>query len=118
MWCLIADIPYNEDDDVYDINGGGDDEHKGKMNIFLCDFERRMTKWLKLQIIKETIIYLPQLNECCRFVCYLVTSMIEAYFQVHSASQLKNRICEIEIMCKCKEDLIKSGSTFSSFIFT
>lgn len=35
MWCLIADIPYNEDDEDYaiDINDD-DDEHEGKINIF------------------------------------------------------------------------------------
>ncbi len=34
MWCLIADIPYDEDDDDYASDSNDDDdEHEGKMNV-------------------------------------------------------------------------------------
>lgn len=39
MWCLIAIILYNEDDDVFasGINDDGN-EHEGKTNTFLLKF--------------------------------------------------------------------------------
>lgn len=46
MWCLIADISYNEDDDDYASDNNDDDEHEGKIYIFHFSFERMM--WFKL----------------------------------------------------------------------
>lgn len=91
MWCFIADIQYNEDEEdcANDIND--DDEHEGKMcinNFYFWKKDDKVVKTVNQQGGK--ILYHSATTnkwcECCRLVFYVVTSTI--YLQVYNLDLL------------------------------